>query len=196
MSSYFTIDKVYTEELSVKDSQFIALLYPLNSKEEFNEILSLLWKEHPKARHICYAYILDQNNFHYYDDGEPSGTAGMRIYSALKFKNLSRCALFVIRYFGGTKLGVGPLAKAYFEASMKVINSAQIVEKFITREIVLKINYHQFERLKKLIKEFSPVTPETKFAELIELKVFIEPERLDEFLKRVKEFNVDLKFLK
>lgn len=195
MSTYFTTDKIYKDELLVKDSKFIALLYPIKSKDEFYEILNSLWKEHPKARHICYAYILDGDHFHYYDDGEPNGTAGIRIYSALKLKELCRCALFVVRYFGGTKLGVGPLSRAYFDASMKVINSAQIVKKFITKEILLKMKYDQFEKIKRLIKDFSPLNPEVKFMESIEMKVFIEEEKIDNFLNRIKEFNLKFEVL-
>lgn len=191
MSSYFSINKNYKEELVVKDSKFISFLFPITSKSEFENILNQLWKEHPKASHICYAYILDENNFHYYDDGEPSGTAGMRIYSALKFKNLSRCALFVVRYFGGTKLGAGPLARAYFDASMKVINSAEIVEKFITKTVRIKIKYELFEKLKRALKNLSPYEPEIQFSEVIEMKVFVDPEKIEKLIDLLQRYNLE-----
>ena len=192
MSCYFTIEKIYREELTVKDSKFISLLYPLSSKSEFKIILDLLWKEHPKARHICYAYILDQNDFHYYDDGEPNGTAGIKIYSALKIKNLSKCALFVVRYFGGTKLGTGPLARAYFDSSIKVISSANIVQKYVVKEIMLSLDYHLYQRIKNIIKDFSVYEPITNFTDKIELNVFVEPEKLEDFLKTMKDFNLNV----
>lgn len=194
MNGYFTIEKIYKEELTVKDSKFISFLYPINSKNEFKEILDLLWKKHPKARHICYAYIIDQNDFHYYDDGEPNGTAGLKIYSALKIKNLSRCALFVVRYFGGTKLGTGLLAKAYFDSSIKVINSANIVEKYFTKEIILNLDYHLYQRIKNIIKDFSVYEPIACFTDKIELKVFVKPENLENFIKTMKEFNLKIIF--
>ncbi len=191
MSRYYSIDKKFVEELIVKDSKFISILCPINSKEEFEDILKKLWKEHPKARHICYAYILDENNFHYYDDGEPSGTAGMRIYSALKFKNLSKCALLIVRYFGGTKLGVGPLAKSYFNASMKVINSAEIVEKYVTKKVQFNINYDSYERLRRTLKNFIVIEPEVVFSDKIEMKVFVENEKLEDFTNLLKQFNIN-----
>lgn len=191
MSSYFSINKNYKEELVVKDSKFISFLFPITSKSEFENILNQLWKEHPKARHICYAYILDENNFHYYDDGEPSGTAGMRIYSALKFKNLSRCALFVVRYFGGTKLGAGPLARAYFDASMKVINSAEIVEKFVTKPVRIKVKYELFEKLKRALKNLSSYEPEIQFSEVVEMKVFVDPEKIEELIDLLQQYNLE-----
>lgn len=191
MSSYFSINKNYKEELVVKDSKFISFLFPITSKSEFENILNQLWKEHPKARHICYAYILDENNFHYYDDGEPSGTAGMRIYSALKFKNLSRCALFVVRYFGGTKLGAGPLARAYFDASMKVINSAEIVEKFVTKTVRIKVKYELFEKLKRALKNLSSYEPEIQFSEVVEMKVFVDTEKIKELIDLLQQYNLE-----
>lgn len=191
MSSYFSINKNYKEELVVKDSKFISFLFPITSKSEFENILNQLWKEHPKARHICYAYILDENNFHYYDDGEPSGTAGMRIYSALKFKNLSRCALFVVRYFGGTKLGAGPLARAYFDASMKVINSAEIVEKFVTKPVRIKVKYELFEKLKRALKNLSSYEPEIQFSEVVEMKVFVDTEKIKELIDLLQQYNLE-----
>lgn len=191
MSSYFSINKNYKEELVVKDSKFISFLFPITSKSEFENILNQLWKEHPKARHICYAYILDENNFHYYDDGEPSGTAGMRIYSALKFKNLSRCALFVVRYFGGTKLGAGPLARAYFDASMKVINSAEIVEKFVTKPVRIKVKYELFEKIKRALKNLSSYEPEIQFSEVVEMKVFVDPGKIEELIDLLQQYNLE-----
>lgn len=191
MSSYFSINKNYKEELVVKDSKFISFLFPITSKSEFENILNQLWKEHPKARHICYAYILDENNFHYYDDGEPSGTAGMRIYSALKFKNLSRCALFVVRYFGGTKLGAGPLARAYFDASMKVINSAEIVEKFVTKPVRIKVKYELFEKIKRALKNLSSYEPEIQFSEVVEMKVFVDTEKTEELIDLLQQYNLE-----
>lgn len=191
MSSYFSINKNYKEELVVKDSKFISFLFPITSKSEFENILNQLWKEHPKARHICYAYILDENNFHYYDDGEPSGTAGMRIYSALKFKNLSRCALFVVRYFGGTKLGAGPLARAYFDASMKVINSAEIVEKFVTKTVRIKVKYELFEKIKRALKNLSSYEPEIQFSEVVEMKVFVDPGKIEELIDLLQQYNLE-----
>lgn len=194
MSSYFTIERSYKVEFVVKDSKFISLLFPCNSKDDFENIFKSLRKEHSKARHYCFAYILDENNYHYSDDGEPNGTAGIRIYSALKYKNLSRCALCVVRYFGGTKLGVGPLAKAYFDVSMMVIRSAQIVEKFITIEAKIIINYHQLDRIKKILKEFTVYEPQINFSDKVEVKFYVEPKKIDSLVETLGMFNINVLF--
>lgn len=194
MSSYLTIERSYKVEFVVKDSKFISLLFPCKSKDEFENIFKTLRKEHSKATHYCFAYILDENHYHYSDDGEPNGTAGIRIYSALKYKNLSRCALFVIRYFGGTKLGVGPLAKAYFDVSMMVIRTAQIVEKFITKEAKIIVNYHQLDRIKKILKEFTVYEPQINFSDKAEVKFYVEPEKIDSLVEILGKFNINVLF--
>lgn len=109
-----------TTEIIIKKSRFIAYYYEIYSKEEATKILEILKNEHKKARHIPYAYILD-NTAAKSDDKEPSGTSGMPIYQALEQKNLKNRGIFIVRYFGGTKLGASGLTRAYREAAFKVI---------------------------------------------------------------------------
>ena len=99
----------------ISKSKFYSYLYNFNKMEDFKQKLEELKKEHKKATHICYAYIIDDNGTKEkaYDDGEPKGTAGMPMLNVLKRKNLRNVAVFVIRYFGGVKLGAGGLVRAY-----------------------------------------------------------------------------------
>jgi len=145
-----------------------------------------------KASHICYAYQLDEKNFHYNDDGEPSGTAGQRIYSALKIKNLLFVALFVVRNFGGIKLGTGPLAKAYFDASINVLNKAEIVEKYFTKNFDIKLSYNQFEKLKKHLIEFSIDELKPIYSDNVELKISVRESLVKKFLSLIKENNINI----
>ncbi|MCX8057356.1 MAG: YigZ family protein [Ignavibacteria bacterium] len=191
MNSYLTVEKIFQAEILVKNSKFIAYLVPINSKEEFLVEQNKLRKEHQKAAHICYAYILDEKTFHYSDDGEPNGTAGLRIYLALKFKNLIKCALFVVRYFGGIKLGVGSLAKTYFEVSMKVLNEAEIVKNYLTKEITLTLNYDVFEKIKRKLTQLSVYEPVLTFAEKVEMKIFVEIDKLHEVTAAIRELKID-----
>ncbi len=191
--NYFTVNEIYTSEIFVKDSRFIGILIPINSKDEFQEFLNKLWKENPKARHICYAYILDEINYHYYDDGEPSGTAGLRIYTAMKIKKLSRCALYVIRYFGGTKLGTGPLAKAYFDISMKVINEAKIVEKFESKTFHIELDYPVYQKVKNILNEFSIDSMKISYTEKVLCEVNVRIDKIDEFVKLLNNSGVIVK---
>lgn len=110
-----------TYSLEIKKSKFIAFYYEVTSKEEVKKILEELKKEHKKARHIPYAYILDSTAGKS-DDKEPSGTAGSPIYQVLDRLKEKNRALFIVRYFGGTKLGAGGLLRAYAKSAQEVVN--------------------------------------------------------------------------
>ncbi len=110
-----------TYELEMKKSRFIAYYYDVKTKEEVKEIWEELKKEHKKERHIPYAYILE-NTAGKSDDKEPSGTSANPIYHILESKKLKNKAIFVVRYFGGTKLGSGGLIRAYSTVSKEVIS--------------------------------------------------------------------------
>ncbi len=99
-------------EIIIKKSKFISFLFEIKKLEDINKIINELKIEHKKATHICYAYKID-NNVKFYDDGEPSGTAGKPIYNIIEKKNLNNILIVVIRYFGGIKLGAGGLLRAY-----------------------------------------------------------------------------------
>ena len=111
-----------TVEIERKKSKFIAYYYEITSKQEAKEIYKSLKKEHKKARHIPYAYILE-NTASKSDDKEPSGTSGMPIYQVLERQKSQNKAIFDVRYFGGIKLGAGGLTRAYREAASQAIAS-------------------------------------------------------------------------
>ena len=112
-------------ELEIKKSKFIGLLYDVKNIDEVTNILDNLHKEHPKARHMPYAYIIG-SNMKKTDDKEPHNTAGMQIYNQLMYHNLDHHLLVVIRYFGGVKLGSGPLLRAYLNTAVETINQSNI----------------------------------------------------------------------
>ena len=113
-----------TYTLEIKKSKFIAYYYEINTKEEADNILEYLKKEHKKARHIPYAYKLS-NTAKKSDDKEPSGTAGMPIYSILEKNNLDNRLIAVVRYFGGTKLGAGLLTRSYLNSALESIKISE-----------------------------------------------------------------------
>lgn len=119
-SSICTLDKnmelLKTSLIEIKKSKFIGLLYKIENVQEVEEILSELKKEHKKARHMPYAYKIG-GHAKKTDDKEPSGTAGTPIWNALERNDCREHLIVVIRYFGGTKLGVGPLLRAYSAAA-------------------------------------------------------------------------------
>lgn len=109
-----------TYTLEVKKSKFIAYYYIIDNKDEIEEVLDKLKKEHKKAKNIPYAYKIN-NIAKKTDDKEPSNTAGMPIYQVIEKNNLENVLIVVVRYFGGTKLGAGLLTRSYLNSALEVI---------------------------------------------------------------------------
>ncbi len=142
------IDKIYTNTYEVKQSKFIAYLTPYL---EFTQTLTLLKKEHPKARHfvVAYRYLNEYNQIieHSSDDGEPKGTSGKPSLMVLKGSSLINSAVIIVRYFGGTKLGTGGLVRAYSEAVNLVISCATLIEYKEEIEIEIYIEYSNIRKI-------------------------------------------------
>jgi len=138
-----------------KGSKFIAYAYPSSSEAEIKTILAGLRAEHPKARHYCYAYRLgiDKNNYRINDDGEPSGTAGRPILNSLLSADLTNIFVVVVRYFGGTLLGVPGLINAYKTSTLDAINNSTIVEKTVNVVFQVTCDYLQLNDVMKIIKD-------------------------------------------
>lgn len=111
---------INTYEETIKKSKFITYLYEINSTQEVEIILNELKKEHKKARHLPFAYKIDQT-IKKSDDKEPGGTAGLPIYNVIERNNLNKCLIVIVRYFGGIKLGAGGLLRAYSSGANNVI---------------------------------------------------------------------------
>lgn len=146
-----------TGEFKSFQSKFIGYLYPTKTLSEYKEYLSLLKKEHPKATHICYAYRIgfEQEEIRANDDGEPSGSAGKPILNQLYSAQIQNVSLFVVRYYGGTKLGIPGLIEAYKEAAVSCIQQAQIIEEeeSLVKEIQLSTSkYYTMIKILKMNK--------------------------------------------
>ena len=124
-----------------KGSEFIGQVYPIIQDSDSEEILHKIRKEHYNANHHCYAHKIYQKEAKYSDDGEPSGTAGIRILNAITHFDLENVLVVVIRYFGGIKLGVGPLGKAYYYSAYSTLESASIIKLTEFNRIKLNFDY-------------------------------------------------------
>ncbi|MGM9873655.1 MAG: IMPACT family protein [Bacilli bacterium] len=122
-----SVKNYYNSLIEVNGSKFIAILFPLEDEKIFKEYLEIIKKEYKKARHYVYAYRT-KNASKSNDDGEPKGTAGRPILEVLYKKDLIDCAIVVIRYFGGTKLGAGRLLRTYVASASSVIEKADLIE--------------------------------------------------------------------
>lgn len=144
-----TIDKEFSTEFKVMNSKFIAVLQPFRDKSRLTTLLQLYRKEHPKANHICYAYRIgfEEEEVRANDDGEPSGTAGKPILNQLYSYEVKNCILLVIRYFGGTKLGVPGLIEAYKTAAKQCLEKAHFIEVEDSDVLDIEVDeftYHKF----------------------------------------------------
>ncbi len=138
-----------------RGSKFIAYAYPIQSEEEVKSIIQDLKLAHPKARHHCWALRLSPNRsfFRINDDGEPSGTAGRPILNTLLSHDLTQILIVVVRYFGGTLLGVPGLINAYKTAAAEAISAAKVIEKTVNDQYQLVFDYLQLNEVMKLIKD-------------------------------------------
>ena len=141
--SYLTIASASEAVYKEKSSKFLAYAYPVKSEEEIHGILDELHKRYYDATHHCYAWRLGPHGESYRanDDGEPSGTAGRPILGQLLSNELTDCLIVVVRYFGGTKLGVPGLIAAYKESAAAAIEAAEIIERTVDRIITVRFSY-------------------------------------------------------
>lgn len=131
--------------LKEKGSKFIGYAFPVNDEKELKTALESIWEQHPKATHHCYAFRMGLNgeNYRANDDGEPSGSAGLPIYNQLLANDITNVLLVVVRYYGGTKLGVSGLVKTYKESAKITLEEAQIVLRELESEITLQFPFTQ-----------------------------------------------------
>ncbi|MFT4908108.1 MAG: putative YigZ family protein [Oleispira sp.] len=166
-------------ELVEKRSRFITYCEKVTTPEEFKQFLHRLKKQYPDARHFCYGFRigqLSQAQRGFSDDGEPSGTAGMPILNVIDHSEFSDVAIIVVRYFGGTKLGTGGLARAYSEAASSVLKSMQWVEYEAKQKIKLLCEFPQEHQLRYLIKQLAGKILSINYSQQVELNVSLSKE--------------------
>ena len=156
IDSYKTIIQASKEGLfKDRGSKFYGYAFPVTNEEEIKEKIELLKKQHYNARHWCYAWQLGKNYDHYRanDDGEPSNSAGMPIYGQLQSFNVTNILVVVVRYFGGAKLGVGGLIKAYKNGAKLALENSIIIYKTIDEVFLIKFEYPEMNTIMRIIKD-------------------------------------------
>lgn len=154
-NSYRTIEKSADGIYKEKGSKFLAFTFPVSDESFIKEQQALLRKKYHDARHHCYAWRLRPDKSHYRvnDDGEPSGSAGKPIYGQIVSRDLTQILVVVVRYFGGTKLGVGGLINAYRSAASYALDNSKIIECKVYDTLKLEFTYEQMNSVMKLIKD-------------------------------------------
>jgi len=142
-----------------KGSKFLSFAYPVSSEEEVKKKIDFLRKKYFDASHHCFAYRLGQNGEHYRanDDGEPANSAGKPILGQLIAKDVTNVLIVVVRYFGGTLLGVGGLVQAYRKAAAAALANAETVTEIVTETYQLKFGYHVINQILKAVKDMNIV---------------------------------------
>tara|TARA_B100000497_G_C7687587_1_gene417058 strand:- start:1852 stop:2463 length:612 start_codon:yes stop_codon:yes gene_type:complete len=153
---YKTIDKASTEALfKDRGSKFYGYAFPVTNEEEIKENIEFLKKQHYNARHWCYAWQLGMKYEKYRanDDGEPTNSAGTPIYGQLQAFEVTNILVVVVRYFGGTKLGVGGLIQAYKTTAKFALENSEIIQKTINEKFILQFNYSEMNKVMRIVKE-------------------------------------------
>ena len=198
MEFYTTIEQPSQAEFKDRGSRFLAFAFPATSATEFKAQLQILKKEHPKAVHYCFAYRfgLDGNQFRVSDDGEPAGTAGKPILGQIDSKGLTDIAVVVIRYFGGTLLGVPGLINAYKTTSSLVLQVVPLVQKPVLKRFVLQFDYTQMNDVMVMLRQLNILVIKQETMLFSELEIGVPPGRIEELLYRVKNLrNVEVRNL-
>lgn len=164
-----------------KGSKFFGYAFPVLNEEEIKDHLENLKKQHHSARHWCYAWQLGKNYDHFRanDDGEPSNSAGMPIYGQLQSYEVTNILVVVVRYFGGTKLGVGGLVQAYKTTAQMALENSGIVEKTIDEVFVLKFNYPEMNTVMRIIKDENISVKHQKMELYCEFEISVRKKEAD-----------------
>ena len=194
--TYLTIETPQQITFKDKGSKFLAFAFPVENDKQVKDSLLQLKKEHPTANHHCYAYIIgaDKANTRANDDGEPSYTAGKPILGQIQSHDLTNILIVVVRYFGGTLLGVSGLINAYKTSAAEVIKSSTIIEKQILLKYAIHFPFEQLNDVMKLLKQLDCKIHEQHFDTSCSLTISIRKansESCEEKLKKITELKLD-----
>ncbi|MER3497856.1 MAG: YigZ family protein [Chitinophagaceae bacterium] len=181
---YNTIEKPGYAEFKDRGSKFLAYCFPVTDSNDFKKQLQKLKDEHPKAAHHCFAYRIgtDGNNFRSSDDGEPSGSAGKPILVQIDSKELTNVAVIVIRYFGGTLLGVPGLINAYKTATALALQTTPVIQKAIETNYRLQFDYTLMNEVMNIVKKYGCTIHRQETQLFCLLEIGVPKSRLNEVL--------------
>ena len=192
---YYTIEKEAVAEFKDRGSKFIGYACPIKNVEEFKDRLNEIKKEHPKATHHCFAYRLglDGNAFRVSDDGEPSGSAGRPILGQIDSKGLVNTLVVVVRYFGGTLLGVPGLINAYKSTAALALQMTPLAQKQVEKEYIIQFDYTQVGEIMAVVKQYNCRVVRQEMQLFCIMTIAIPRNRVMEVVYKLQEIrNVEL----
>lgn len=193
---FFTITDRHESLYKEKGSKFIGICLPAQSEEEVKELLEEIKKQYYDARHHCYAYILgaDSSQYRANDDGEPGHSAGDPILGQIRSKELTNTLVVVVRYFGGTKLGVSGLINAYKTAAADALDQAKIKKEIVQSTYLLTYSYDITNEVMKLISDFDLNILEQDFTDICKAKIGVRLNNESAFIaeaEKIQELKVE-----
>jgi len=192
-----TIESFKQVKYKEKGSIFIAQAYQISNEEEVEKILNDIRKKFFDATHHCYAYKIFENKIKHSDAGEPSGSAGIRILNAIEHYKVTNILIIVIRYFGGIKLGIGPLGKAYYSSADLVLKDSKLVIKKAYKEIKISSGFEHLNSIKRIISEYKAVIKNSSYSDRVEFNCLIPNKIMGEFIFKLNDNSkgeVEIKF--
>jgi uncharacterized YigZ family protein len=186
---YYTIEKESVAEFKDRGSRFIAYAFPIQTVDDFKQRIRALKEEHPKAVHHCFAYRLGTEGTQYRvsDDGEPSGSAGRPILAQIDSRQLTNVAVVVVRYFGGTLLGVPGLIQAYKSSTAFALQTTPLLQKQVEVLYALEFDYHRMNEVQVLLRQFSCTVYEQQLQLFCRITAGIPKSRLTEVVQRLEQ---------
>ena len=195
--TYLTVaETIQSVEIKVKGSKFIASVIQSSSKTVAEKQYQEFKQKYHDATHNCYAYRISENEFRYSDDGEPSGTAGLPIFKVLENNEIFEILLVVTRYYGGTKLGTGGLARAYSDAALECINKSKKIQKTRYITINLQTTYNRYNELLRLVSKFNGKFKQSDYQDTIDLTLQIPKSKFNLFQMEFDKHFYDINNVK
>ncbi len=189
--SYFTIFAPVQSIYKEKSSKFLTYAYPVQSEEEITSHLEVLRKQHYDATHHCYAWRLGAKGerSRANDDGEPSSTAGKPILGQLLSREVTNCLVVVVRYFGGTKLGVSGLIEAYRDSTAQVLDESEIIECTVDVTVSIDFSYVVMNGVMKIVKEMQPKIISQEFDNLCTMRLSIRESQSEMMISKLEKIE-------
>lgn len=176
MHFYYSISKPARSEIKIKGSRFIGLCFPVSNSEQCAQILSEQQRTYHDANHVCCGYqvgVGDSAVYRSSDAGEPAGTAGAPILNVIRGENLTNIIVIIVRYFGGTKLGIGGLVKAYTESAKNTLERSKRIRFEILSTIRFQIDFNFLDPTMRIMTKFNAKVIEQKYENEVELSISV-----------------------
>ena len=189
--TYKTVVGTFEAVIKERSSKFLALAYHVESAEEVREIMEPLRKKFYDATHHCYAYRIGYKGEEWRanDDGEPSGTAGKPILGQLLSRDITNTLVVVVRWFGGTKLGVPGLIETYRESTQAVLDVCRVEERTVDRVVSIRYPFESMNGVMKAVKAVEPRIMEQAFDNMCSMKLAVRLSMAEELLSRLEKVD-------